>query len=217
MEKIMRTDDLVLSLTKDFAPVPRRAVERRIALGLAAGAVAALIYIAIRLGLRPDLGMAMLGFPFWMKWLYTISLATGAVVATIHLARPDATPLAGLRLLAPPILVMAVLAGLELARTPSSGWPALLAGQSADVCSLWVLWFSLPIFAGLVWAFRRLAPANLRLAGLMAGLASGASSATLYSLHCPESAALFILVWYTLGMALAGALGALAGPRLLRW
>lgn len=213
----MRTDDLILSLAGDSAPVPRGAVERRIALGLAAGAVAAMAYIAIRLGIRPDLGAAMQAFPFWMKWAYTISLAGGAVLATIHLARPDAKPFSSLRLLAPPILVMGLLAGLELARTPSAGWPALLAGQSADVCSLWVLWFSLPLFAGLVWAFRRLAPSNLRLAGLMAGLASGASSATLYSLHCPESAALFILVWYTLGMALAGAVGALVGPRLLRW
>lgn len=213
----MQTDDLVLSLAKDFAPVPHRAVERRIALGLAAGAMVALGYIAIRLGLRPDLGPAMLGLAFWMKWIYTIALAAGAVLATIHLARPDAKPFSVLRLLAPPVLVMSLLAGLELAQTPMAGWPALVAGRSADVCSLWVLWFALPIFAGLVWAFRRLAPDNLRLTGLMAGLAAGASSATLYSLHCPESAALFILVWYTLGMLLAAVIGMLAGPRLLRW
>ena len=213
----MQTDDLVLSLAKDFAPVPRRTVERRIALGLGAGAMAALVYIAIRLGLRPDLGAAMLGFSFWMKWAYTISLAAGAVLATTHLARPDAQGVSGLKLLALPVLAMAALAGLELAQTPAGEWAALLAGRSASVCSLWVLWFSLPVFAGLVWSFRRLAPDNLRLTGLMAGLAAGASSATLYSLHCPESAALFILVWYTLGMALAGAAGALVGPRLLRW
>jgi hypothetical protein len=213
----MRTDDLVLTLAKDFAPVPRRAVERRIALGLAAGAVLTLGYIAVRLGFRSDLGPAILDFPFWMKWAYTISLAAGAVLATIHLARPDAARSSGLWLLALPVLVMAMLAGLELAQTPAAGWPALLAGRSADVCSFWVLSLSLPIFAGLVWAFRRLAPDNLRLTGLMAGLAAGASSATLYSLHCPEAAALFILVWYTLGMALAGAIGALVGPRLLRW
>jgi hypothetical protein len=213
----MQTDDLVLSLAKDFAPVPRRAVERRIALGLSAGAVLTLGAMAMRLGFRPDLGPAMLDFPFWMKWAYTISLAACAVLATVHLARPDATRPAGLWLLALPLLVMGVLAGVELAQTPAAGWPALLAGRSANVCSFWVLSLSLPIFAGLVWAFRRLAPDNLRLTGLMAGLAAGASSATLYSLHCPESAALFILVWYTLGMALAGAIGALVGPRLLRW
>jgi len=57
----------------------------------------------------------------------------------------------------------------------------------------------------------------LRLTGAAAGLAAGASAATLYGLHCPEVSALFVLIWYSLGMLVAAAIGALAGPRVLRW
>ena len=80
-----------------------------------------------------------------------------------------------------------------------------------------VFTLALPIFAGLLWSFRRLAPTRLRLTGATAGLAAGAWAATLYCLHCPESSALFVLTWYTLGMGLAAIAGALLGPRLLRW
>jgi hypothetical protein len=80
-----------------------------------------------------------------------------------------------------------------------------------------VLLLSLPILGGLLWALRRLAPTRLALAGGTAGLAAGAWAACLYCLHCPETSAVFVLTWYSLGIALATGLGALLGPRLLRW
>lgn len=213
----MQTDDLIRSLAGDLAPVSRRMAQQRIALGLGAGAILTLAAIGLRLGFRPDLGVAMLGFSFWMKWLYTASLAVAAVMATVQLARPETSRLSGLWILCMPLMVLTVLAGIELLLTPATSWRNLLEGRSEAQCTLLVFVLSLPIFAGLVWAFRRLAPGNLRLTGAMAGLASGACAATLYSLHCPEAAATFVLVWYTLGMALAMAGGALLAPRLLRW
>jgi len=80
-----------------------------------------------------------------------------------------------------------------------------------------VLALSMPIFIGLLWSFRRLAPTRLRAAGAAAGLAAGAWAATLYCLHCPEVSAIFVLTWYSLGIGLAAALGALIGPYFLRW
>ena len=50
-----------------------------------------------------------------------------------------------------------------------------------------------------------------------AGLAAGAFAATVYCMHCPEVSAIFVLTWYSLGILLAASLGALLGPRLLRW
>ena len=55
------------------------------------------------------------------------------------------------------------------------------------------------------------------LAGASAGFLSGATSAALYCFHCPETAAPFILIWYTLGILLTTALGALLGRWILRW
>ena len=67
------------------------------------------------------------------------------------------------------------------------------------------------------WALRGLAPTRPRAAGLAAGLLAGAVGATGYALSCSELSMAFVAIWYTLGIALAGGLGALLGPRLLRW
>lgn len=213
----MQTDDLIRSLAVGLTPVSRNAVQRRISLGILSGAAVTLAAIVVTLGLRPDLGTAMQHFPFWMKWLYTISLGVGAIAATIRLSRPDAPRVSWLWLLSVPFVVLAALAASELAHTPAAAWPALLEGRSERNCTLLVLSLSVPIFGGFVWAFRSLAPTKLRLTGGMAGLSSGACAATLYGLHCPEASATFVLVWYTLGIMLAMIGGAIVAPRLLRW
>jgi hypothetical protein len=105
----------------------------------------------------------------------------------------------------------------ELIHTPSSEWLAMWLGQSWSMCPWLVFGFAMPIFIGLLWSFRRLAPTRLRAAGAAAGLAAGAFAATVYCLHCPEVSAIFVLTWYTLGILLAASFGALVGPRLLRW
>ena len=213
----MNTDQLVITLVSGATAVRRGLIPRRIALGLIAGGAVTLGMVVLQLGFRPDLAIAMHGFAFWMKWTYTLSLGVIAILATAHLARPEARRPRWLWLLAVPLVALAALAVGELIRTPTSGWPKLWMGVSWQICSTRVATLSLPIFAGLVLAFRRLAPTRLRLTGAVAGLAAGAFGATLYCLHCPEVSAVFVLTWYTLGIAVAAAIGALLGPRLLRW
>lgn len=213
----MRTEDLVLSLAGNVRPVSRNAVPRRIALGLAGGGLVTMTLIVAVLGLRPDLGHIMLGFPFWMKWGYTISIFAIAIRATIHLARPDADRPRWLWWLAVPGIILAGLAAFEIAQAPPGDWSSLWMGQSWRICSLLVFGFSLPIFAGLMIAFRSFAPTRLRLTGAVAGLAAAGFASTLYGLHCPEASALFVLLWYSLGIILSAGLGALVGPRFLRW
>jgi hypothetical protein len=217
MSTIQDTDALIASLTDGLAPVGRHPLGRRLGLGLAAGAVVTLLMVVAGLHLRPDLWLAMHGATFWMKWGYTGSLAALAVTATLRLARPDADVRGWLWVMALPMAGLAVIGAVELAKAPPSHWLAMWLGHSWRVCSSLVFLLSLPIFAGLLWSFRRMAPTRLRLAGAAAGLCAGAWSATLYCLHCPEVSAIFVLTWYTLGMALAAALGAVLGPRLLRW
>ncbi|CAM3196143.1 DUF1109 domain-containing protein [Sphingomonas antarctica] len=213
----MNTDDLITSLAAHAVPVRRGWIVRRIAVGAGLGALGTLAMITVQLGFRPDLMVAMHGFAFWMKWTYTISLGVIALLAVAHLARPEATSPRWLWLLAVPVAALAALATGELIRTPTADWPALWMGLSWKMCSTRVATLSLPIFIGLVIAFRRLAPTRLRLTGAVAGLAAGACGATLYCLHCPEVSAVFVLTWYTLGIAVAAGIGALIGPRLLRW
>jgi hypothetical protein len=213
----MMTEDLIRSLASDVKRVSPHAVGRRIAFGMIAGAVVALLMITALLGLRPDLDSAMQGFAFWMKWSYTASLGTVAVVATATLARPDAARLRWMWLLAVPILLLAGIGIAELAYAPAGETVAMWLGESWKVCPWLVLLLSLPIFVGLLWSYRRFAPTRLRAAGATAGLSAGAWAATLYCLHCPEVSAMFVLTWYSLGIGLATAVGALLGPRLLRW
>jgi len=213
----MNTEQLIQSLSRDVRPVPRHAVAKRIGLGIAAGCVVAMLLVTVTLGVRPDLRVAMHGFSFWMKWTYTISLGLGAVYGISRLARPAPGSLGGLWLLAAPMLVLAGIGMGELARTPSSHWLAMWLGRSWMVCPWLVLALAAPIFAGLLWAFRKLAPTHLRAAGAVSGLGAGAWAATIYCVHCPEVSAIFVLTWYSLGILLAAGVGALLGPRLLRW
>lgn len=213
----MKTEDLIQSLARDVSVVPHRALGGRIACGMLAGSAISLLLVATMLGFRPDLGSAMHGFSFWMKALYTASLGIGAVGLTARLARPDGAGPRWSWLLAVPILLLAGIGIAELAHTPSDDWLAMWLGNSWRSCPWLLLLLSIPIFAGLLWSFQRFAPTRLRMAGAAAGLAAGAWSATLYCLHCPEVSAIFVLTWYSLGIGLAAALGALLGPRLLRW
>lgn len=213
----MNTDDLIAALAVDLPPVPRHALGRRAAFGMVAGAVATLLAVVYGLGLRPDLGHAMMGATFWMKWAYTISLALAATLATVRLARPDGGTGLALRLALLPVAALALIALVELAMAPRSHWLEMWLGHSWMICSRNVFLLSLPIFLGLVWAFRRFAPTRLPLAGMSAGLAAGAWGATLYCLHCPETSAVFVLTWYSLGIMVPALLGRLLGPWLLRW
>lgn len=213
----MRTEDLIATLSANLKPAQRGAVGRRLAIGIAAGALGSVLVLAALLGFRADLWLAMQGPAFWMKSGYTASLAAIALLAVAQLARPEPRRLQALWLLALPVLALAGIGATELSRAPRSDWLAMWLGRTWHTCPWLVLMLAGPIFVGLLWSFRRLAPTRLRAAGAAAGLAAGAVAATLYCLHCPEVSALFVLTWYSLGVALAAAFGALVGPRLLHW
>lgn len=213
----MNSEELIAALSRDVRPVRRHALQSRVLAGLAAGAVITFAAVVAFLGIRPDLMAAMHGVTFWIKWGYTGSLGIFGTIAALRLARPDGSVGAALRLMALPVLVLAAIAVFELATTPRADWLAMWLGNSWMVCSRRVFLLALPIFVGLLWAYRRLAPTRLALAGMCAGITAGAWGGTLYCLHCPETSALFVLTWYTLGMAGAALLGAIVGPRALRW
>lgn len=213
----MNTEQLIDSLSKNVPAVPRHALDQRIRFGLyGGGAITTLLVIGL-LGLRQDLPLAVESFSFWLKWTYTLSVGIGAVYAVGRLAQPTPTSVRGLWMLTVPVLVLAAVGIGELANTPTREWLSLWLGNSWKVCPWLVLGLSVPIFVGLLWSFRKLAPTRMRAAGAAAGLASGAWAAMIYCLHCPEVAAIFVLTWYSLGMALAAVAGAIVGPRLLRW
>ena len=108
-------------------------------------------------------------------------------------------------------------AAYVLANTPAGERAAAILGQTWRVCPFAIAMLSVPAFIAIFWALRGLAPTRLRLAGAMGGLLSGAVATLVYCLHCPEMGVAFWGVWYVLGMLVPTAIGALLGPRLLRW
>jgi hypothetical protein len=213
----MNSDALIEALARDVQPVARHAVGRRLLFGMLGGGLVTLALIVAMLGVRPDLDLAMHGFAFWMKLIYAVSLGIGALAMVARLSRPEPQRLRTFWPIVVPFAALAAVSAVEMAQVPASDWTTLWLGHSWKICPWLILTLSVPIFAGLSWSFRRLAPTQLRAAGAAAGFAAGAGATTLYCLHCPEVSALFVLTWYTLGIALASGLGSLIGPRLLRW
>jgi hypothetical protein len=210
------TETLIDGLADGMVRVPAKQLERRLGLVLAGGALVVLALVVGVLGLRPDLTLAMSDSRFWTKLIYTSALAMIALAGAQRLARPEVT---GIRLayFAVPVAVLATLAVAELSSATSAQRQILIFGDTWRECSLLVAAYSLPLLAVLLRLFAGFAPQRPRLTGSVVGLAAGATSATLYSLHCPEMAMTFVLLWYSVGIALTAMVGALVGPRVLRW
>jgi hypothetical protein len=212
----MKTDELVAMLATGAAAVEPGATSRRYATALGWGAFGATLLMAIVLGVRPDLAEAARLPMFWMKLAFPACLAAGALYAATRLSRPGVQLGRVGAALAAPVLAMWLLAALALLGAAGER-EALIFGGTWNACPLLVALLSLPVFVAALWAMRGLAPTRLALAGAAAGLLAGAVGALIYALHCPEMTAPFLAIWYLLGMLIPTAVGALMGPRLLRW
>jgi hypothetical protein len=212
----MKTDELIARLSHDLAPARRGVAMRLLLLGLTGGVLLSALAMMMMLKPRADLAIAMAGSNFWMKITYTAALAVLGLVIVQRQARAGADSRTPVMALAAPVVALIVLAAIQLS-APQADSAALLMGQTWTVCPWLILALALPVYAGLLLALRQLAPTRLAMAGAAAGLVAGASAATVYGFHCPEVAAPFILIWYTLGIAVAAGLGALAGRWALHW
>jgi hypothetical protein len=211
----VKTNDLVAHLAQDAGPA--RAIAPTLALGLGFGAFVSLVLMLALLGLRPDMATAIATPMFWMKLGYAVALAAVALPLVLTLARPTGyvTRLAWLFLL--PIGVLALMAAWRVMNAPPDARMGLFMGGSSSVCTLRIVLLSLPILAGAFYAVRRFAPTHLESAGAITGILAGATGTFIYALHCTESAAPFVVVWYTLGMVATGVIGGLLGRYVLRW
>jgi hypothetical protein len=213
----MKTDDLVTMLATGAGPVSPHAVRRRYAMAIAWGALGATVLMLTLLGIRPDIATRVLQPMFWGKLAFVAWLAAVGVAALARVSRPG-VPLGWIPAgLAAPVLGIWLLAAVVLFGAEPGQRSGLLFGETWTSCPLLVALHSLPVFVAVVWAMKGLAPTRLRLAGAAAGFASGSVGALAYSLHCPELAAPFLGIWYLLGILIPTAVGALLGPRLLRW
>jgi hypothetical protein len=214
----MKTSELIAALAViDGQPVRRAAPSRLLLPAAAIGAILALAALALTLGFQP-LGRAVHASWFWMKFGYSLAFALAGFLLLRRLARPGVmVGAAGLVVGAASLSAMCVMAAHASMRTGADQQLALWLGGTWKVCSLRIFALAVPAFAALIVGLRRLAPTRLRWTGAASGLLAGGVSATIYGLYCQESTAPFVIVWYSLGIAACTLVGALLGPRLLRW
>ena len=213
----MKTDDLIAALALDTRSIPSRQIERRLLIWLVPAGLAALVGVVFWLGIRPDLPVAVTGPTFWAKAAYASALGVGGFWLLSRLGRPAADAKAPLILLAAVLVAVALLAASELAGLPAGERMAAIMGRSARVCPTNILILSAAASPFVFFGARRFAPTRPACAGAAAGLLTASLVATLYGLHCPEHTAAFVAAWYTLGMAVSTAAGAVISRFAFRW
>ena len=201
----------------DLKPVEDPPVARRLAIGLGFGLGLSVLLVGLVLGYRPDMQSATLTLMFWIKLAYVSGIGAIALWAVERLVRPG-VPTGNLLLwLLVPTMAVACLAVVQLIHGPAEAREHLIMGFSAAAAPWRIVAAALPLLLGLAWAVRGLAPTRLVFCGAMVGLAAGGFGAASYAMHCQEATAPFLFVWYSLGVIACGLVGALLGPRVLRW
>lgn len=212
----MKTDELIRALAADREPAGP-APGMALALAGAAGFVVSALLFLWLIPLRPGLGEAMRSWPFVLKPVEMGILVVAAAIAVLRLAKPGAPLGRAVAVAAAVPAIMVAGLAIELMQVPRAEWLVKLAGAHWYICVLNMVLLSLPILAALVFGLRYGAPTRPALAGAGAGLLAGALAASLYIAHCPDDSPLFVAAWFTLAIAIATGIGAMTGPRLLRW
>lgn len=212
----MQTDRLIRALAAD-AGQPQGPVGASLALALMLAAPFSIVLFTMILGVRADVMTAMHNPFFDLKFVVTLSLAIPAIVISLHLVRPEATPNGWLWLLLIPVVLVVLGIGAEMMMPHQRPWLTRLIGNNAIACTLSIPLFALPLLLGALLALRRGATSRPALTGAVAGLLSAGLGATLYASHCTDDSPLFVATWYSLAFAFVAAVGAVAGRRLLRY
>ena len=211
----MKTDHLIDMLSTNLEPVKTIQIRKMLTLALVIGGASAFCLMLGTVGLRSGLTTS-LGF-LALKLVFTLSLITLGTLLLARLARPGQRSKKLSSLAFVPFLILACAGVVALGSRGPMAWGKMMFGMNWLTCLLCIPMFAVIPFAALIWFLRKGAPTELKLTGAIAGLVAGALGATAYAFHCPDDTVPFIAVWYGGMVGLCALLGALLGPRLLRW
>jgi hypothetical protein len=213
----MKTDDFISLLATGVTPVSQATLARRFCIALLIGVAGTTVMVASIFGIRPDLAQVATRPMFWAKVALPLCLMIGSLLVSTRLARPGVA--AGKRwvLVGLPVAVVWIAASYLLTTVPADERLPMILGKTWRGCPFYISMLSVPAFIAVFWALRGLAPTRLALTGAAGGLLAGSTATLAYCLHCPEMGVAFWGAWYLLGMLVPTVVGALLGPRLLRW
>ncbi len=213
----MKTENLIEMLARQDTRVDHRRLMLHWLGALGVGLLLSIAVFVYLFRINPDLRMLMENIWFWTRFAFIASVMILGGWMFAKLGKPGTAHRVPMWLAAAPFALFGLL-GLVLLFTaaPEERRPMLL-GISWNVCSRNITLLSIPIFFASVWVARQFAPVRLRFTGAMLGLFSGGAAALMYSMYCPEIAPTFVAIWYSLGMLIPAAVGAVLGRKLLAW
>lgn len=211
------TDDLIARLSADLKPVRPMAMQRLLIGATLLSTIVAIAAMLMWLGMRTDMPVAIWTMSFWTKFGYTLIIAALGGVATLILARPDGRTTWPWRAAIAILAALLVVAIVQLVRAEPEEMMPLVVGSTSLVCPWRIVVLGLPMLLAAILALRRMAPANPTLAGFAAGIMAGGAGAWVYSFACAENGMMFLALFYSLGIVMVGAIGAVLGRFLLRW
>ncbi|MGH6807030.1 MAG: NrsF family protein [Ensifer adhaerens] len=212
----METDELIKALAADTRRSGISMAGAWSGAGLAAVAVAAVVFFAL-LGARPDIADAAQTVRFLFKFVVTVALAASAFGLLHVLSRPGADTRRSLPRLAvvPALLAAGIVA--ELAVSSPGTWSTKLVGTNSLVCLTFIPSIGIGPLVLFLFVLRYGAPSRPALAGAVAGLTAGGIAATFYAAHCTDDSPLFVATWYTIAIAALTLIGAVGARRFVRW
>lgn len=207
------TDALILELSTHLAPVQRRSLRREAALLLTlAGAELALI---LAFGaVRPDMGRVILSPLMAWKIGSLALLAVASCAAAMRSFTPSTRSQRELALL--PVFAVLTLAGGAFATSAgdsSRSLMARLAPVHGLLCATSIVLLALPLMALLAALMRRAAPLRPARSAWVSGVAASTCGALIFTACCPNNDPLYIVVWYSAGIALVTATARWLLPR----
>jgi hypothetical protein len=213
----MRTDELIDMLGANLEPVKTGRLRATLIVALAIGSASALCLTFAIFGLPAD---ALAEGHFGLKVLalaFTLGLAAAGASFLVRAARPGEpgrTPLILIGLLFLCVIGVAV---LELTLVRPSAWSEVLFGPQWAACLVCIPLFAVVPFGALIFALRKGAPTRLMSTGAVAGVVAGALGAAAFAIHHSGGPIAFMALWYGGPIVLCAVIGAILGPRLLRW
>jgi hypothetical protein len=209
------TDELIRSLAVEAglgASHTAMWLERRLALAAVLALVIGVALAILLFGIAPALATGGPSAPFWHKVTCALVLAAGSFLFVRSLAQPGGSGWTAVALL--PGASLLAFGGA----TDRSGFPIMgQSDQSVQICLGAIVLLSLPALILILSVLRIGAPTRPTIAGMAAGLMSGALGAAAYTVACKNDGGLFVAIWYSAAIVILGALGTFIGRRVLSW
>lgn len=214
--KPMKTDELILAITRDGARIRHRPILANALIILTSyAAVMGLFFLF--LGLRRDIALPGATTAIMTK----LAIAAAMMLSGLVLARRLLQPAEGNRkerwLLAAAPVVLAVALMVDIQQSGLVGWQDRLIGTHGLRCLILIpLLAALPL-AAMLSALRSGAVIHRKLAGASAAIAATGMGTTLYALNCVDDSPLFIAFWYGLATFIVMAVSLAVSRRALAW